>query len=131
MPFTKVGENDYTSPSGRHFNSAQVRLYYAHGGSFPGEKHAEGGVVNKGFVGKSTAYAEGGAVLGRARDFLKQSDGEDQNIVKRTDGHAYKNPDMKSQAYAKSGIGSGQGDAGGVPTRRTGTKVLKTVKPRG
>jgi hypothetical protein len=37
MPFKKVGENDYTSPSGRHFNSAQVRLYYSHGGSFPGQ----------------------------------------------------------------------------------------------
>lgn len=48
MPFTKVGKNDYTSPSGRHFNSAQVRLYYAHGGKFPGEKHmAQGGLVEK------------------------------------------------------------------------------------
>src|SRR5258708_210015 len=43
MPFKKVGDNDYTSPSGRHFNSAQVRLYYAGGGKFPGEKKATGG----------------------------------------------------------------------------------------
>lgn len=38
MPLKKVGPNRYVSPSGRHFNAAQVRLYYAHGGHFPGEK---------------------------------------------------------------------------------------------
>jgi len=38
MPFKKVGKDDYVSPSGRHFNSAQVRLWYAKGGKFPGEK---------------------------------------------------------------------------------------------
>lgn len=48
MPFTKRGKDDYVSPSGRHFNAAQVRLYYAGGGKFPGEKEkkmARGGVV--------------------------------------------------------------------------------------
>ena len=44
MPFKKVGENDYTSPSGRHFNRAQVRLYYT-GNGFPGQKKAGGGPV--------------------------------------------------------------------------------------
>ena len=44
MPFKKVGPNDYTSPSGRHFNQAQVRLYYA-GDGFPGQKKVEGGPV--------------------------------------------------------------------------------------
>lgn len=29
MPFKKVGERDYVSPSGRHFNDKQVKLYYA------------------------------------------------------------------------------------------------------
>jgi len=29
MPFTKVGRNDYKSPSGRHFTKAQVAMYYA------------------------------------------------------------------------------------------------------
>ena len=38
MPFTKVGEDDYTSPSGRHFNQKQVNLWYHLGGKFPGEK---------------------------------------------------------------------------------------------
>lgn len=37
MPFKKVGKDDYTGPSGRHFDLAQVKLYYAHGGSFPGQ----------------------------------------------------------------------------------------------
>lgn len=37
MPFKKTDKGDYVSPSGRHFTEAQVRLYYAHGGHFPGE----------------------------------------------------------------------------------------------
>lgn len=127
MPFTKVGSNDYTSPSGRHFNSAQVRLYYANGGHFPGEKgYAEGGVVNKGHLSKTTAYAEGGPVLGRSRDFMKEGDGVDQNVVKRNDGNVYKNPDMKSQDYEKPG---GKGEDGGAPKARA-NKSLPTVKPR-
>jgi hypothetical protein len=32
MPFRKVGPNDYVSPSGRHWTTAQVRLYHATGG---------------------------------------------------------------------------------------------------
>ena len=29
MPFTKIGENQYKSPSGRIFTEKQVKLYYA------------------------------------------------------------------------------------------------------
>jgi hypothetical protein len=29
MPFTKVGKNDYTSPSGKHWTKKQVVAYYA------------------------------------------------------------------------------------------------------
>jgi len=38
MPFTRVGPNDYVSPSGRHYTKKQVALYYAHGESFPKTK---------------------------------------------------------------------------------------------
>jgi hypothetical protein len=38
MPFTKIGPDRYQSPSGRVYNAAQVRLYYANGGAFPGER---------------------------------------------------------------------------------------------
>lgn len=38
MPFTKTSGGKYRSPSGRTFNEAQVRLYYAGGGKFPGQK---------------------------------------------------------------------------------------------
>ena len=41
MPFTKVSKNNYASPSGRHFNLSQVRLWYANGGKFPGQKVSE------------------------------------------------------------------------------------------
>jgi len=29
MPFTKIGKNQYKSPSGRVFNLKQVKMYYA------------------------------------------------------------------------------------------------------
>jgi hypothetical protein len=38
MPFTKIGRNEYQSPSGRTFTKKQVGLYYAGGGHFPGQK---------------------------------------------------------------------------------------------
>jgi hypothetical protein len=41
MPFTKVGQNRYVSPSGRKFDTKQVRLWYALGGRFPGQKMGE------------------------------------------------------------------------------------------
>ena len=75
MPFKKVGTDDYTSPSGRHFNSAQVRLYYSNGGKFPGQKMENGGMVlAKGMIPVNMKYAEGGPVLGRTRDFMKIPD---------------------------------------------------------
>ena len=32
MPFKKVDKDDFVSPSGRHFNKSQVKLYYANDG---------------------------------------------------------------------------------------------------
>lgn len=76
MPFTKTGKDSYTSPSGRRFNGAQVRLYYANGGHFPGEQGYAGGgnVSNKGYMGKDMAYAAGGPVIGKDSEFLKTPD---------------------------------------------------------
>ena len=39
MPFKKVGKDDYVGPSGKHFNLAQVQLYYARGGTFKKKPH--------------------------------------------------------------------------------------------
>jgi len=117
MPFKKVGNNDYTSPSGRHFNQAQVRLYYANGGHFPGEKgYAEGGIVNKGYMGKVEAFAAGGPVLGRTRDFMKQSD---------------RFRDQKFQPSEKTDDVFGKGTKGGVNAAPPAKgKSLPAVKPR-
>ena len=41
MPFTKIAPNKYKSPSGRTYDLAQVRLWYANGGKFPGQKKSE------------------------------------------------------------------------------------------
>jgi hypothetical protein len=35
--FTKSGANDYVSPSGQHFDLAQVQLFYVNKGKFPGQ----------------------------------------------------------------------------------------------
>jgi hypothetical protein len=43
MPFKKVGTNDYTGPTGKHFDLNQVRLYYANGGAFPGQSRQAAG----------------------------------------------------------------------------------------
>lgn len=63
MPFKKVGNDDYTGPSGKHFNYAQVKRYYSRGGHF-----AKGGDV------RSCSYAQGGPVLGRTVNFMKTPD---------------------------------------------------------
>ena len=34
----KGGANKYVGPSGQHFDLAQVQMFYAHGGKFPGQK---------------------------------------------------------------------------------------------
>lgn len=103
MPFKKQGPDDYTGPSGRHFNQAQVERYYAKGGHF-----AKGGPVmkdvpmTKGERPREAAYAEGGAVLGRTRDFMKMKD-------------EFRDPDEKNpnadedQKYGKEGDGKGEG----------------------
>ena len=38
MPFKKVGKDRYKGPTGKTFNKAQVKLYYANGEKFPGQK---------------------------------------------------------------------------------------------
>ncbi len=37
-PFVKLGNNKYKGKSGKVFGLAQVRLWYAGGGKFPGQK---------------------------------------------------------------------------------------------
>lgn len=64
--------------------------------------------------------AKGGGQLGRSRDFLKESDAPDANIVKRHGSSAYKNPTTSLQDYSSKG----------APAKRTGDKCLPTVKPR-
>lgn len=114
MPFKKVGNDSYTSPSGRHFNGAQVRLWHAQGGKFPGQK-GEGEMSNsyaKGGDVRETSYAAGGPVLGRTRNFMKEPDDF------RTD---------KSNATDEV---FGKGSGGESLSKRTGDKSLAVVKPR-
>jgi hypothetical protein len=56
MPFTKTGPNQYEGPSGKKFNLNQVRLYYAGGNHFPGQKGFQGTRVK--------GMATGGMVTG-------------------------------------------------------------------
>ena len=36
--FGKASNGDYVGPSGQHFDLAQVQMFYASGGKFPGQK---------------------------------------------------------------------------------------------
>lgn len=113
MPFTKVGKNDYISPSGRHFNEAQVRLWHANGEKFPGQKTSEGAVSNKNYQGKTESFAAGGLVLGRTKNFLKEPDRfRDSQFKKKTEDN-----------FGKDG-----GDASCAPAAKG--KSLPAVKPR-
>jgi len=121
MPFKKQGKDDYTGPSGRHFNLNQVRLYYAHGGHFPGQQgFAGGGVVgNKGSMSKDCSYAQGGQVLGRSCDFMKTPDRFRQSGA---DGRFTPKPETTEDNFGKSG---GKNEA--PPAKG---KSLKAIKPR-
>ena len=120
MPYKRVGPNDYVSPNGNHINSAQLRLWYAKGQKWPGEKHSEAKMsYAKGDV-HNTSYATGGPVLGRKVDFMKIKD----EFRDPDEGDASADEDQK---YAKSGEGAGKGFVKPGPAK---DKSLKAVKPR-
>lgn len=113
MPYHRVGPNDYASPNGKHINSAQLRLWYANGQKWPGEKHSEGKMkYSKGGDVRPAAYANGGAVLGRTRDFMKEPNSFN---AMRHGREEYTEQDYSSK---------------GSPAKRTGDKSLKAIKPR-
>ncbi len=117
MPFTKVGKDDYTSPSGRHFNGAQVRLWHANGDKFPGHKKSEGTMsYAKGGNVQSCSYAAGGPVIGKTSNFMKVQD----EFRDPDEGDARADED---QNYAKSGEGAGKGFI--KPPKARASKTIK------
>lgn len=123
MPFKKVGNDRYVSPSGRHFNGAQVRLWYANGEKFPGQKEGEkvSGYAKGGDV-RVAGYAQGGPVLGRTREFMKEPDPFRQDGAREAAAQtAAVKPKEQAQTYPKGGAHSG-------PHK---TKSVPAVKPRG
>jgi hypothetical protein len=107
MPYRKVGPDDYVSPTGKHINGKQNKLWHTLGGRWPGESKSEEKMsYSKGMKPVAANYASGGPVLGRTRDFIKEPD----NF--REDG----------QKKDYSGKGS--------PAKRSGDKSLKAVKPK-
>ncbi len=90
------------------------------------QSFANGGLVmaNKNHMSKDESYAKGGAVLGRSRSFLKESDGSDQKGFGKIPDDGYKNPDDPSeQDYSNKKRPS---DLPATPK----DKCLPTVKPR-
>lgn len=88
-----------------------------------GQSFANGGLVmagNKGYLGRDTEGAKGGAKLGRTRDFMKIPDQfTDGRLPPKDTGSA----DDPEQAYEKTG-------KTGKLAKPTGDKCLPTVKPR-
>lgn len=105
MPYRKVGPDDYVSPSGKHINGKQNRLWHSLGGRWPGEKESEMAYAKGGDIA-SVRYAEGGAVLGRTREFLKEKD------------------NFRDDGQRKDYAGNSE------MAKKTGDKSLKAVKPR-
>lgn len=125
MPYHRVGPNDYESPKGNHINGSQLKLWYANGQKWPGEKQSEGKMAYaKGGDVRPASYAEGGAVLGRTREFMKEP------VDFRMTDNGDQSKGNEDNFYAKAGIGAGKGIKGGPPPKRTGNKSLKAVKPR-
>ena len=90
-------------------------------GSLPGHvpSHAQGGpVMNKGYMGKTEAFAAGGPVLGKNSRFLKSTPDQftDGRLPPKDTGRA----DDPRQDYEKTGKGAQGSD-----------KSEKPVKPRG
>lgn len=79
---------------------------------------------NKGYQGKQTDGAKGGAVLGRTRDFLKESDGKDQRGYGKIPDKGFVNPDGNANDYSDKKVPSDIGKKKGPD------KSLKPVKPR-
>lgn len=80
--------------------------------------HAQGGAVmaNKGYLSKNESFAEGGAVLGRTRDFLKEPD--------RFRGTPNPKVEPTEDDFGKKG---GTSRNAAPPTKG---KVEKTIRPR-
>ena len=79
-----------------------------------------GPMFSKGHAPKTASYAQGGEVLGRTRNFLK----EQVEFRDPDEGNATADADQK---YGKSGDGKGNGM---VPAPKGKSKSLKAVKPR-
>lgn len=82
----------------------------------------------KGYQGKQESFANGGPVLGRTRDFLKEPvefrrDEEGKRVSKDVVGDTAD----EDQKYAKSGAGKGDGIVAAPPAKG---KQLPVIKPR-
>lgn len=112
MPFKHLEGDTYVSPSGRHFNGAQVRLWYAGGGKFPGQKHGETHVKSHG--AQQASYANGGPVIGAESKFMKTPNkSEATRFGKKVDFINENDPDTSTatdELFAKSGEGQGNGE---------------------
>lgn len=101
-PSVAVAKEFVAADKGRHFE---------HGGPV---------VSNKGYMGKTQAYAQGGAVLGKTSQFLKTED-QFRAAYHKDPGAGADKP------YGKSGPNAGTGE---VKPPAAKDKSLKAVKPR-
>ena len=93
-------------------------------GSLPGHvpSHAQGGpIMNKGYMGKSEAFAAGGPVIGKNSRFLKAPPDQftDGRLPPKDTGRA----DDPEQEYGKTG-------KSGKFSKPTGDKSETPIKPR-
>ena len=97
---------------GKEFVAADKGRSFASGGS----------AVHKGYKGKVESFAEGGAVLGRDKDFIKQPD--------RFREHQFKAKTPSTDEVFGKGLGHGVGESGHNKAPAPKDKSLSPVKPR-
>lgn len=102
---------------------SEKRKEAAHGGKYP-ESHAEGGPVAKGYMGKETSYAQGGAVLPRSGDWTKTV--PNRGFLDTPD--RFRGEDDKGNKGDKTLDVWGKGESKANP--RANDKSEKPVKPR-
>jgi len=101
MPYRKVGPDDYVSPSGKHINGKQNRLWHTLGGRWPGETRSEEPMSKVGAKASRASYAKGGPVLGRTRDFIKEPDNFREDGQKKDYSSKGKGPGSRENKVIK------------------------------
>lgn len=155
MPYTSAAQRGWAhTPEGEKALGGPAKVaewdHASKGLSLPAHAHAQGGpVMNKGYLGKTEHFAQGGPVLGERSKFVKDDDGdyEIKNSRHAKGGENFGNfldgqDRFTSQNFAEQGTPANEqrlkpdedwskGHVKDIARRQGDSKSEKPVKPRG